>query len=107
MAQLDNAADSDSEERGFESLQAGQRTEFQPFGWNSVVQFVGIRTSRKKNSPVDCFLGAATSVSEAIGTAVPRQNPFKRAKNPSDDSLRDFYFSETCHYSLKSTFGIS
>ena len=25
MAQLDNAADSDSEERGFESLQAGQQ----------------------------------------------------------------------------------
>ena len=32
-----------------------------------------------KNSPVDCFLAAATSVSEAIGTGVPRQNPFGRA----------------------------
>ena len=30
VAQLDNAADSDSEERGFESLQAGQRIEYQP-----------------------------------------------------------------------------
>ena len=30
VAQLDNAADSDSEERGFESLQAGQETEYQP-----------------------------------------------------------------------------
>ena len=27
MAQLDNAADSDSEDRGFESLQAGQKKE--------------------------------------------------------------------------------
>ena len=34
VAQLDNAADSDSEERGFESLRAGQKKEsINPCGW--------------------------------------------------------------------------
>ena len=33
VAQLDNAADSDSEERGFKSLRAGQQPQPHPLGW--------------------------------------------------------------------------
>ena len=63
MAQLDNAADSDSEERGFKSLRAGQEYEER----NSSSYFLyrkcendenskkGFEAERKENSPVDCF----------------------------------------------------
>ena len=60
MAQLDNAADSDSEERGFESLWAGQKNTA-PCG--AVVFFIYNQTKgfgqggseAEENSPVDCF----------------------------------------------------
>ena len=64
MAQLDNAADSDSEERGFESLQAGQRKRrtsktksFSFFIMNFIRDSNPERAQRvKKNSVGHCFL---------------------------------------------------
>jgi len=46
---------------------------------------MGIEQGAITNSPVDCLCDAATSVSEAIGTGVPRQIPITRSKNPLDD----------------------
>ena len=64
MAQLDNAADSDSEERGFESLRAGQKESTNLCGWCFLFSFeVNARDSNperarsvKKNSVGHCFL---------------------------------------------------
>ena len=41
---------------------------------------MGIEQGAITNSPLDCLCDAATSVSEAIGTAVPRQIPITRSK---------------------------
>ena len=41
---------------------------------------MGIEQGAITNSPVDCLCDAATSVSEAIGTGVPRQIPITRSK---------------------------
>ena len=73
MAQLDNAADSDSEERGFESLQAGQfkKESIRKDGFFFLILYYPQRDSNKPLRTTvrgDCCLGAATSVSEAIGT---------------------------------------
>ena len=70
------------------SLRAGQRIRLhrkvRPYFFT---KNEGIRTRReppdrwrKKTVRWTVFADAATSVSEAIGTAVPRQNPFGRAK---------------------------
>ena len=83
MAQLDNAADSDSEERGFESLRAGQKQKQSPF---AVIVFVfhfytpkGFEQGVKKQSG-GLFFSRGNERSEAIGAAAPGQNPFGRAK---------------------------
>ena len=60
VAQLDNAADSDSEERGFKSLWAGQLTVranfLGKFTFLKTIRDLNPRGSeRKENSPVDCF----------------------------------------------------
>ena len=44
-----------------------------------VYYLMGIEQGAITNSPVDCLCDAATSVSEAIGTEVPRQIPITRS----------------------------
>ena len=43
----------------------------------------------EENSPVDCFRWRGNERSEAIGTAVPRKNPFRRAIK------REFVFADS------------
>ena len=45
-----------------------------------VLNSMGIEQGAITNSPVDCLCDAATSVSEAIGMAVPRQIPITAPK---------------------------
>ena len=72
MAQLDNAADSDSEERGFESLWAGQKNITVPIG--AVVFFYSHQTEgfeqggseAEGNAPGERFRRRGNERSEAI-----------------------------------------
>ena len=83
VAQLDNAADSDSEERGFESLRAGQTESINRTVGALFFSPIGIRTRRERSGRKqfgELFLPTwATSVCEAID-ALRRKNPFERAK---------------------------
>ena len=77
MAQLDNAADSDSEDRGFESLRAGQ--EISRLGEAGDFFFKKGFEGRaaQSNSPVDCCDRERPSARRRAN-----RNPFERAKNP-------------------------
>ena len=57
MAQLDNATDSDSGDRGFKSLWAGQNNNGYPKWVPVIIRPKGFEGERAvgKNSPVDCF----------------------------------------------------
>ncbi len=72
MAQLDNAADSDSEERGFESLWAGQKNitvPKVPLYFFSYVQAEGFEqggSEAEENAPGDHFRRRGNERSEAI-----------------------------------------
>ena len=81
VAQLDNAADSDSEERGFESLRAGHNDKVALQKCDLIFCSTkpnGFEQGVKKQSG-GLFFSRGNERSEAIGTAVPRQNPFGRA----------------------------
>ena len=81
MAQLDNAADSDSEERGFESLRAGHKKQWYPCG--AVVFLVYYQTKgfeqggseAEENSPVDCFRRRGNERSEVIDAGASDKIP--------------------------------
>ena len=93
VAQLDNAADSDSEERGFESLQAGQfkKETIQSRGFllNFRIFVKGFEQAVKKQSG-GLFFRRGNEQSEAIGAGAPRKNPFKRAKK--NEAFTSFFF---------------
>ena len=52
---------------------------------------MGIEQGAITNSPVDCLCDAATSVSEAIGTGVPRQIPITRSRKKTLSQDKVFF----------------
>ena len=111
MAQLDNAADSDSEERGFESLRAGQKDNsilvvpLSFFVFNQTKGFEQGGSVAEENSPVDCFRRRGNERSEAIDAGASDKIP---SSGPKIDEFRqkfvDFYLL-LLHYSLSFTVG--
>ena len=87
MAQLDNAADSDSEDRGFESLRAGQEISRLIETGNFFFKKGFEGRAGQSNSPVDCCDRERPSARRRAN-----RNPFERAKNPVHFSGRDFTF---------------
>ena len=85
VAQLDNAADSDSEERGFESLRAGQNFIYALIRDSNPERAQGV----KKNSVGHCFLALwcadgyclqskrSSSRKNALGGFIPSGRPEK------------------------------
>ena len=95
MAQLDNAADSDSEERGFESLRAGQKCNsafvvlLYFFILNQTKGFEQGGSEAEENSPVDCFCRRGQAARGAID-ALHRKNPLCSTKKTNSSFLGGF-----------------
>ena len=87
MAQLDNAADSDSEDRGFESLRAGQEISRLIETGNFFFKKGFEGRAGQSNSPVDCCDRERPS---ALRRA--NRNPFERAKKFLVSSRRGISF---------------
>ena len=97
MAQPDNAADSDSEERGFESLRAGQKIITVPLWcrccflvYNQTKGFEQGGSAAEENSPVDCFRRRGEVASVSCGQLSER-NDAQRSKFIGDPSRNEFW----------------
>ena len=87
MAQLDNAADSDSEDRGFESLRAGQEISRLIETGNFFFKKGFEGRAGQSNSPVDCCDRERPSARRRAN-----RNPFERAKKFLVSSRRGISF---------------